>query len=426
VWVRAIIIGCSIFFRASSAYTVSSLLSVWHRYVLGQGQAVRVAGRCVLLGDHTYVVKDGGRMPGVVSLHDHSETQHKPSYFRGQCWGALGLVIGQLGACFCLPLELRLHQGFIHRDEVTASASSTTLSERLVQMALAFAYQHEQPAWLVLDAFFPCAKVFRLAQSIYSVALKQPYLQILVRAKKNTVAYYPALPKPPGRPGPQPKYGQKVFLYECFDHPQLFHTTECTLYGRTETVQLMTLELRWKPLGEMLLFIFAITSRGPILLMSSDRTLVPTTALELYCVRTRIEIMFAMLKTLLHAFCFRFWTQALPKQPRRPRANRHLQRPNDQALPTVRACWDAYERFVLCACIAQGLLQLIALRFHDQVWQHYTLYLRTQSRWLPSERTVKQVIAQRITQQFFILPQNSVIAKIQYAFDRADKLDHDP
>ena len=379
----------------------------------------------MLLGDHTYVVKDGGRMPGVVSLHDHSETQHKPSYFRGQCWGALGLVVGSLGACFCLPLELRLHQGFIHRGESTSDASAT-LSERLVQMALDFAYQHQQPAWLVLDAFFPCAKVFRLARSIYSVALQQPFLQILVRAKKNAVAYYPALPKPAHRRGPQAKYGEKVFLYECFDHPHLFHTTPCTLYGRPETVQLMTLELLWKPLGETLLFIFAITSRGPILLMSSDLTLSPTTALELYCVRTRIEIMFAMLKTLCHAFCFRFWTQALDKQPRRPRANRHLQRPDDQHLPTVRACWDAYERFVLCACIAQGLLQLIALQFHSQVWQHYTLYLRTQSRWLPSERTVRQVIAQRITKQFFILPKNSIIQKLNYAFARLDSDDQVP
>ena len=62
----------------------------------------------MLLGDHTHVVKDGGRMPGVVSLRETSETQHRPSYFRGQYWGALGLVVGSLAGCFCLPLELTL------------------------------------------------------------------------------------------------------------------------------------------------------------------------------------------------------------------------------------------------------------------------------------------------------------------------------
>jgi len=39
-----------------------------------------------------------------------------------------------------------------------------------------------------------------------------------------------------------------------------------------------------------LLFIFAITSRGPMVLMSSDLTLSPATAVELYCLRPRIEI----------------------------------------------------------------------------------------------------------------------------------------
>ena len=58
--------------------------------MLSQEQAVEVEGRYVLLGDHTHVVKDGGRMPGVVSLREHSETQRKPSYFRGNAgalWG---------------------------------------------------------------------------------------------------------------------------------------------------------------------------------------------------------------------------------------------------------------------------------------------------------------------------------------------------
>ncbi|MGC1955552.1 MAG: hypothetical protein WA970_23860 [Gammaproteobacteria bacterium] len=144
-------------------------------------------------------------MPGVVSLRETSETQHKPSYFRGQCWGALGLVVGTLKECFCLPLELRLHQGFIHRGEPWRSepVSGLTLGERVVWMALTFAYQHELFAWLVLDAFFASAKGFRLAHSLYSVARQQPYLHVLVRAKKNYVGYFPAPPKPSDRPGPQ-------------------------------------------------------------------------------------------------------------------------------------------------------------------------------------------------------------------------------
>jgi hypothetical protein len=411
------------FFR-SKAYGYDALLGAWQRYVLSQETAVEVEGRCVLLGDHTHVVKDGGRMPGVVSLRETSETQRKPSYFRGQCWGAIGLVVGTLGACFCLPLELRIHQGFRHLGQAPSTASRTgpSLAERVVQMALAFAIGHDRAACLVLDAFFSTGGVFRLARSLYSIALKQPYLTILARAKKHYVAYFPAGPKPPGRRGPQPRYGEKVSLMECFDHPQLFHTVHCHVYGKREAVRMMSLTLLWKPLGDWLLFIFAITSRGPIVLMSSDLTLSPSTAIELYCVRTRIEIMFDVMKNCLGAFRFRFWTKKLPRHARRPTANRLLKAPSAQHLPTVEACWQAYEIFVLCAAIAHGLLQLLALRFGAEVWQRQTLYLRTQSRPLPSEKTVRQVLAPiLIKQQLSKLPTNSIIVKIRRCFADADE-----
>lgn len=407
------------FFR-STAYDFEGLLATWQDYVWCQAVAVRVAGRAVLLGDHTLVVKDGGRMPGVVSLHDHSETQHKPSYFRGHCWGAIGLVVGTLSACFCLPLELRIHQGVRHLGQAASASpkrrTDPTLPERVVQMALTFAIGHDCPAFLVLDAFFSIAGVFRLAQSVYSIALKQPYLVILTRAKKNYVAYFPAALKPASRPGPQPRYGEKVHLMEVFDHPQGFDEVECCVYGQRERVRLMSVPLLWKPLGDALLFIFAVTSRGPLVLMCSDLALSPVTALELYCVRTRIEILFAVLKTLLGAFRFRFWTSHLPRHARRPIPNRALKVPAAEHQAAVATCWHPYEVFVFCALVAQGLLQLIALRFGVEVWQQHHLYLRTRSRDLPSEKTVRHVLATLVVKQLLDLPENSLITKIWCAF----------
>ena len=42
--------------------------------------------------------------------------------------------------------------------------------------------------------------------------------------------------------------------------------------------------------------------------------------------------------------------------------------------------------------IALGLLQLISLKFEQSVWSYYAGFLRTKSRDLPSERTVKSVM----------------------------------
>ncbi|WP_131655677.1 hypothetical protein [Methylocucumis oryzae] len=125
----------------------------------------------------------------MLSLRETSETQSKPSYFRGQCWGALGVLVGSLNACFCLPLTLQIHLGFQHLGEQTPTL---TLSERLVTMALEFARTYERSSWLILDAFFASELVFRLARSVWSVTLKQPYLHIITRAKKKLCGLLPA------------------------------------------------------------------------------------------------------------------------------------------------------------------------------------------------------------------------------------------
>ena len=54
----------------------------------------------------------------------------------------------------------------------------------------------------------------------------------------------------------------------------------------------------------------------------------------------------------------------------------------------------------MLGCVAVGLLQLVALKFHDQVWDGFNMFLRTRSRALPSERTVKTVLGQELVRNF--------------------------
>ena len=89
-------------------------------------------------------------MPGVDTLHQDSETQTNPSYFRGQYWGAIGLLIGKLNSSFCLPLALQVHQGRAQIEEDTpAEKPWATLVERLVTMALEWVLLHQRPSTLV-------------------------------------------------------------------------------------------------------------------------------------------------------------------------------------------------------------------------------------------------------------------------------------
>lgn len=355
-------------------------------------------------------------MPGVVSLRETSETQSKPSYFRGQCWGAVGLLVGSFSSCFCLPLTLQIHQGFQHLGE---GDQPLKLGERIVQMARDFAGTHDRPAWLVLDAFFATGPVFRLAQSFWSIRLKQPYLQVITRAKKNYVAYWPALNASTGKPGRPKVYGDRLVLYEAFDHPEQFHESKLMIYGQLETVQWLSHHLFWKPTGaqQLLQVVWAKTSRGCIVLMCSDLKLPAEQVLLLYCRRVRIEILFDTLKNTLGGFCFHFWSKYLPRHSRRPTANAHLKSPLPEHLDAVKTCWRAMEVYVLCASIAAGLLQLFSLQYHEGLWKRQVLYLRTRSRELPSERTVRQILAPMLTRQLMRSRPNSLLGLIRQAIN---------
>lgn len=389
-------------FFHSSAWCLDDLVRHWSHLVWSQQVAVTVEGRAVLLGDHTAVVKDARRMPGVVTLYQDSETQSKPTYYRGHYWGVVGLLVGSLREAFCLPLEARLHQGFAHLGAAKSNPTDRdTQGVMLVQMALGFALRHDRLSIVVLDAFFSIGAVFELANSVWSIALKQPYLTILTRAKKSYVAYLDPLvptPKPRGRPK---KYGDKIKLKNVFEtHQEQLLQAECQVYGHVERISYLALNLLWKPLKGPVRFIFAITSRGPLILMCSDLTMAPLLAIELYCARVRVETMFSMLKSVLGAFAYRFWSKYVPRHSRKPKKNAALKPPPIQHLAEVYQTWQACEGFVMLGCIALGLLQLIALKFPGPIWAAFTRFLRTRSRALPSERTVKEVLAQELTLDF--------------------------
>lgn len=240
---------------------------------------------------------------------------------------------------------------------------------------------------------------------------------LVIRAKKNVVAYFEAEQpeiRPVGRPR---KYGEKVKIIELFDCQELFSPVECTIYNNVENVSIASINLLWKPTKDLIRFVLAVTSRGPIILMCSDLNQDPVAALELYCARIRVETMFDMLKNVMGAFQYRFWTQKLPRHSRKPKKNKELKNPKFEDLKKVTCCFAAYERFVMISGITLGLLQLISLKYGESVWKEFQGFLRTKSRNLPSERTVKSVVGNLLVRDLFKFAPDLMMQKIQtYCF----------
>jgi len=405
------------FFR-SSAWDLSQLLDHWFNWVLSTNQALRVNGRLLSFGDHTYVPKEGRKIPGVVTLHQNSETQSKPSYFKGQCWGALALCIGSLNAPFALPLRFQMHLGFEHLGQ-SRTQSSPTLPQHMAEMALDFALKTNQGILMILDAYFSVASLFNKVNRVYHASTRKPCVEVIVKAKKNYVAYFQADPNDYVGKGRHPLYGDSLHLMEVFDHLDSFQTVSACIYGNQEDIFLGSMDLLWKPIGRLLRFVFVKTSYGCMVLMCSDLQQDPLQAVELYCLRTRIETMFEMFKQVLHGFQCHFWSKKMPRHSRKPQSNETLVSPKPEDLKIVKLCWEATERFVNLAAIALGLLQLLALQFSASIWNRFEGFLRTRSREIPSERTTKMVVAQLILTDFLNLSPSAILREI-----RADIICH--
>lgn len=255
--------------------------------------------------------------------------------------------------------------------------------------------------------------MFLLAQATWLTSIEAPAVHIITKAKKNYVAYLQADPSRYIGIGRPCKYGEHIHLMEVFDHLHLFQKVSVRIYGHMEKIYIFHLDLLWKSTQGPLRFVFAKTSRGPIVLMCSNLDQDPIAAIELYCLRTRIETMFDMLKNVLHIFQCHFWSEKMPKHSRKPKSNKNQKAPQAENQKTVQACWDATERFVNLGAISLGLLQLIALKFPEEIWSRFEGFLRTRSRDIPSERTVKMVIANLLVQNFLKVEPTATMREIR-------------
>jgi hypothetical protein len=378
LWLAPACYPCLLHFFHSEAWTAGSLMRHWWKWLDAEGVARMHGERIVLLGDHTKHAKDGRKMPQVATLHQDSETSSKPSYFRGHHWGALCLLTRRGSKHFGTPLWAE-----IHRDDAASSRAV-----RPVEAAIEIAQDLGKSALLVLDAFFSAGPVFL-------AAARSGVVDILTRAKKSVVAYRP--PEPATRRGPgRPRiYGAKLKLMQLFKTMAArFEESEAFVYGRRETVRHLTLDLLWKPVAAPLRFFLLVTSRGPIILMTSDFSMDAVRALELYCCRVSIETLFDGLKNLLGALGYHFWSRYLEKVSRRPAKNA---KPQTSSRPEkTRNTLDAIERFVAVGMFVMGMLQMLAFRFSTEIRAQAHCWLRTPCGEIPSPFVTKTALARLI------------------------------
>ncbi len=67
----------------------------------------------------------------------------------------------------------------------------------------------------------------------------------------------------------------------------------------------------------------------------------------------------------------------------------------------------------MTGAIAPGLLQLIALKFTDDIWRQFDAYIRTRSSDIPPERAVKIIISSLLLKDFRSFAPHAIMRLIQ-------------
>jgi len=397
-------------FFHSSAWTVEGLMGLWWTQLVSGGKAYCHNGRMVLVGDHTKTPKGGRKIPALTTLHQDSETAAKPSFFRGHHWGCIGLLSRACDKFFAIPLWANIQEGL---GDIAHGDEKQPKTVRIIRMAQQIATQTGQSAYLILDAYFSVGSVFNTA--LEQMHGDEQMVHVLARAKKNIVAYQPAKPGNKPKRGRPRKYGKKLRLMELFEKPtngHSFRNADANIYNRTESVRYLAINLMWKPTRGMLRFILVESSRGRMILISSDLELDPVAAVELYCRRVTIETLFDTLKNTTGGMCYHFWSKYLKPISRRPIRNDKTIRFSSN-IKMTRNTFVAIEKFVNIKLLVIGLLQVTALDRPDQVKAKANCWLRTVTSKIPSEFVTRIALAKIIKNNLRSLGSNWIMQLIR-------------
>jgi hypothetical protein len=351
----------------------------------------RISDCVVLLGDHIKISKEGRRMPDVQVLRQDSENSGKSEYIEGHTHAQISAIISKDEVYRSLPLITELQKS-PPKKEGTSKPDGDTLVTQMVNLAkkATESLKDNVKAVLALDAYFSKSSAFLAADNVVDESGNRR-LEIITRARDDSVGYESPAPRPKGKRGAPSKYGKKIALSALFSDKRKFVEKTLTLYGKPTKVKYQCLDLIWKPLGtRMIRFVAVESHRGRMILMCSDLSFNPEDIITIYCLRFKIETGFNEQKNDMGIFSYRFWTSALPKRKRWTK---------NEILPQnlsarVELAKNAIDSFVCVGTIASGILTIIAFSHNRLIWNRYSGWLRTLRSNIPSLAVAKEVFAQ--------------------------------
>lgn len=377
----------------SKALNLDVLTTCWVRLCLVLFRPFEVDSRLVCIADGIKAPKEGKRMPAVKLLHQESQNNTKPEYIMGHSLQAISLLVhsgaGQVAA---VPLTSRIHEGLVFSNRDTK-----TLLDKLVALLFSMTRVWKRSVVLVADAYYASGKVI--------TPLLNNGHHLVTRAKTNAVAYLPA-PKLTHRGKGRPRlYGEKVRLKDMATDDRAFASAPSPVYGERDVmVRFRVLDLLWKPVGRIVRFcIVHHPLRGTIFLLSTDTSLNALEILQLYGYRFKIELGFRQAVHVIGTYAYHFWMLGM-KPLRRGSGDQYLHRTSHEYQIAIRRKLRAYHVYVQLGCIAQGLLQHLAINHTAEVWRCFRSWLRTMNPAMPPSELITSNALRVTLPEFIAVP----------------------
>jgi hypothetical protein len=381
----------------SSGLKLDRLTTLWVGWCTQAFTPLRVGRYLICLADGLKAAKEGRKMPAVKKLHQSSQDNAKAPFIFGHSLQVLCLLVaGPAGHAAAVPLAARIHEGL-----VWSNRDRRTLLDKLVLLFKPIAATLAQPVLLVADAYYASRKII--------LPLLASGHQLISRARSNAVAYWPAPVPAKRRRGRPRRYGAHVTLRTLFHDTEQFVPIPSPVYGEHGVqISYRVVDLLWRPVARLVRFVLVNhPERGRLILLCTDLQLDPVDIIVLYAYRYKIELSFRHALHVIGVYAYHFWMAAMTPL-RRVSGNQYLHRKDDQYRQGVRRKMHAYHTHIQLGCIAQGLLQYLAVQFSATVWQTFRSWLRTMKPELPpSELVVAHALRSTLTDFLRIGPSDA-------------------
>lgn len=385
----------------SPAIQLDTLTEIWTRWCADSFPACTVGAYRVWIADGLKAPKEGRKMPAVKKLHQESANNSKPEFIFGHSFQCISLLTQTAqGVVAAVPLAARICEGI-----VWSNRNTRTQLDRVVTLFLSLAAVLESPVVLVADAYYATGKVI--------LPLLAAGHHLVTRARTNAVAYELApKPKHPRRGRPR-LYGKRIRLRDLFAATATFTSTPSPLYDdKNVLLDFRCINLLWRPVGRLVRFVLVRhPHRGSMILMASDITMDPLDIIILYGYRFKIEVGFRHALHVVGTYAYHFWMMVMTPI-RRVSGNQYMHHKSDRYRQMVRRKLAAYHNYVQLGCIAQGLLQYLAITARSTVWTLFHSWLRTMRTELPpSELVVAHALRSSLPEFLAAGPADTTLAK---------------